>query len=64
LPHVLQGKRVLVAAHGNSLRALIMQLEKLSGEEIIKRELATGSPIIYRLTDDGEVADKIDFAEI
>jgi 2,3-bisphosphoglycerate-dependent phosphoglycerate mutase len=42
-------------AHGNSLRALIMALENLSGEEIIKRELGTGIPIIYRLRDDGGV---------
>src|SRR5262249_2463008 len=42
-PQVLQGKRVLVAAHGNSLRALIMVLEKLTPEQILKRELATGA---------------------
>jgi broad specificity phosphatase PhoE len=40
LPCVLRGKRTLVAAHGNSLRALIMVLEKLTPEQIIKRELA------------------------
>ncbi|MQT13125.1 2,3-bisphosphoglycerate-dependent phosphoglycerate mutase [Segnochrobactrum spirostomi] len=62
LPRVLKGERVLVAAHGNSLRALIMALEHLSGEEIIQRELATGSPIVYRLTQDGEIADKQDLA--
>lgn len=62
LPRVLKGERVLVAAHGNSLRALIMALEHLSGEEIIQRELATGSPIVYRLTEDGEIADKQDLA--
>jgi 2,3-bisphosphoglycerate-dependent phosphoglycerate mutase len=45
-----------VAAHGNSLRALIMKLENLSGEAIIKRELATGVPMIYRLNPDGSVA--------
>ncbi len=48
LPELKAGKTVLVAAHGNSLRALIMQLEGLSGEEIVARELATGVPIIYR----------------
>lgn len=62
LPRVLKGERVLVAAHGNSLRALIMALEHLSGEEIIQRELATGSPIVYRLTEDGEIAFKQDLA--
>jgi len=49
LPCVLRGERTLVAAHGNSLRALIMVLEKLSPEGILARELATGVPIIYRL---------------
>ena len=61
-PLVLQGKRVLVAAHGNSLRALIMVLEKLSPEGILKRELATGVPIIYRLNADSTVATKLDLA--
>ena len=59
-PDVKAGKNVIVAAHGNSLRALIMHLEGLSGEEIIKRELATGAPIIYRLTADGRVAERRD----
>jgi len=57
-PRVLAGERVLVSAHGNSLRALIMQLEGLSGEEIAGRELATGVPIVYRLNADGSVASK------
>jgi 2,3-bisphosphoglycerate-dependent phosphoglycerate mutase len=54
---VLKGDAVLVAAHGNSLRALVMALEGLSGEEILKRELATGVPLVYRLTPEGRVAD-------
>ena len=62
LPCVLRGERVLVAAHGNSLRALIMVLEKLSPEQILKRELATGVPIIYRLNADATVATKLDLA--
>ena len=62
LPQVLQGKRVLVAAHGNSLRALIMVLEQLSPEGIMKRELATGVPVIYRLNADSTVESKIDLA--
>jgi 2,3-bisphosphoglycerate-dependent phosphoglycerate mutase len=53
-------KNVLVAAHGNSLRALIMVLENLSGEEILKRELQTGAPIIYRLGADGRAIDRKD----
>jgi 2,3-bisphosphoglycerate-dependent phosphoglycerate mutase len=48
-PDVLSGKTVLVAAHGNSLRALIMAIEGLTPEEILKRELDTGVPIIYEL---------------
>ncbi len=55
-PAVKAGRNVIVAAHGNSLRALIMKLEGLSGEAIVKRELATGVPMIYRLTAEGAVA--------
>ncbi len=62
LPEVQAGKNVIVSAHGNSLRALIMQLEALSGEEILKRELATGVPMIYRLNADGTAADRRDLA--
>ena len=57
-PHVLRGETVLVAAHGNSLRALIMALDGLSGEEVVKVELGTGVPIIYRLNADSTVASK------
>lgn len=62
LPHVLRGQTTLVTAHGNSLRALIMVLEKLSPEGIMKRELLTGVPIIYRLRADSTVEDKRDLA--
>ena len=61
-PDVLAGKRVIVAAHGNSLRALIMKLEKLTPEQILKRELATGAPIVYRLDEKGEVVSHEDLA--
>lgn len=57
-PHVLRGRTVLVAAHGNSLRALIMALDGLSGDEVVKVELATGLPIVYRLNPDSTVASK------
>ncbi len=63
LPQVLRGQHVLVAAHGNSLRALVMVLERLSPEGILKREIGTGAPIIYRLNADALVASKIDLAE-
>jgi 2,3-bisphosphoglycerate-dependent phosphoglycerate mutase len=62
LPCVLRGERTIVAAHGNSLRALVMVLEKLSPETILKRELATGTPIIYRLNADATVASSKDLA--
>ena len=59
-PHMAQGKNVIVAAHGNSLRALIMILEGLSGDEILQRELATGAPIMFRLGADGRSIDRKD----
>jgi 2,3-bisphosphoglycerate-dependent phosphoglycerate mutase len=62
LPRVLRGERVLVAAHGNSLRALVMVLEKLSPEQILEREIGTGVPIIYRLDADATVKSKLDLA--
>src|SRR2546425_4226477 len=52
LPRVLRGEHVLVSAHGNSLRALVMVLEKLGPDGIIHRELQTGIPVIYRLNAD------------
>jgi 2,3-bisphosphoglycerate-dependent phosphoglycerate mutase len=60
LPRVLGGGNVLVSAHGNSLRALVMVLEKLSPKDIIAREIATGAPLIYRLNADSTVAEKQD----
>jgi 2,3-bisphosphoglycerate-dependent phosphoglycerate mutase len=62
LPRVLRGERTLVAAHGNSLRALVMVLDRLSPEAIVKRELATGVPILYRLQADSTVAERLDLA--
>ena len=58
LPDVLDGKRVLIAAHGNSLRALTMALDGMTAEEIVKTELATGVPVVYRLNADSTVASK------
>ena len=52
-PMVIKGQTILVAAHGNSLRALVMAIEGLTPEQILKRELATGEPVIYRLKADG-----------
>ncbi len=59
-PDLAAGRNVIVAAHGNSLRALIMQLEGLSPDEILKRELATGVPVIYTLKTDGGIAGRKD----
>jgi len=58
LPRVMRGERVLVAAHGNSLRALVMVLDGLTAETIPSLELATGIPLVYRLNADTTVASK------
>jgi 2,3-bisphosphoglycerate-dependent phosphoglycerate mutase len=62
LPRLLRGDNVLAAAHGNSLRALVMVLERLSPQQIVKREIATGLPLIYRLNADSTVAEKKELA--
>jgi 2,3-bisphosphoglycerate-dependent phosphoglycerate mutase len=59
-PDLTAGRNVLISAHGNSLRALIMRLEGLTGEQIIARELATGAPIIYRMRPDGVITERRD----
>jgi 2,3-bisphosphoglycerate-dependent phosphoglycerate mutase len=56
LPPVLRGDNAIVVAHGNSLRALVMVLERLSPEKIVGREIATGVPLVYRLNADSTVA--------
>ncbi|MFC2734527.1 MAG: 2,3-diphosphoglycerate-dependent phosphoglycerate mutase [Oribacterium sp.] len=58
LPEMRCGKRVLIAAHGNSLRALIMYFEKLTEEEIVSVNVPTGTPLVYRLDDEGKVIEK------
>ena len=60
LPQVLAGRTVLVAAHGNSLRALVMELEQMTPDQIIKLNIATGVPIIYTLDEHGRVLSKAD----
>lgn len=62
LPRVLKGERVLIAAHGNSLRALIKVLENLSVDQILKRELGTAVPVVYRLGETGEILSVVDLA--
>jgi 2,3-bisphosphoglycerate-dependent phosphoglycerate mutase len=57
---IRQNKSVLVVAHGNSNRSIVMALEDLSPEEIVKVELATGAPVVYELGKDGKVLSKSD----
>ena len=52
VPALRSGKRVLVSAHGNSLRALIKHLSNIGDEEIVGLEIPTGEPIVYELDDD------------
>jgi 2,3-bisphosphoglycerate-dependent phosphoglycerate mutase len=60
LSHLLQGENVLIAAHGNSLRSIIMMLDRLSPVEVMDLELGTGVPIVYDLDGAGEaIAKKI-----
>ena len=61
LPHVCDGKNILVAAHGNSLRSLIKYLDNISNENIVKLEIPTGAPIHYVINEDGSVKSKKDF---
>ena len=55
---IRKGRNVLVVAHGNSNRSIVMELDKLDGEAIMKVELPTGQPLVYELTDSGEVVSK------
>lgn len=59
LPHLMEGDNVLVAAHGNSLRAIMMGLEQLSPEEVVQLELGTGIPTVYDINEKGEVTGKV-----
>jgi len=58
LPRVMLGRRVLVSAHGNSLRALVMVLDHMTPKTIPSLELATGEPILYRLGEDTLMREK------
>ncbi|ACP27213.1 phosphoglycerate mutase 1 family protein [Sinorhizobium fredii NGR234] len=58
LPRVLAGEKVLVAAHGNSLRSLVMVLDRLTKEQVLNLNLATGVPMVYKLKADSTVASK------
>lgn len=58
LPRVMRGERAILSAHGNSLRALAMVLDRLGPEAVTKLEIATGAPIVYRLNADTTVASR------
>lgn len=58
MPQVKAGKAVIVAAHGNSLRSIVMQLDGLSREEVLALEIATGVPIVYKMDSGGAVLEK------
>jgi len=59
LPQVEAGHTVLVAAHGNSLRSIVMAIEQLTPDEILKRELATGEPVVYRIGKSGKLKERV-----
>ncbi len=59
LPRLKAGKTVLVAAHGNSLRAMVMAIEGLTPDEILKREIATGEPTVYKIGADGKLEERV-----
>ena len=63
LPKVISGSNILIAAHGNSLRSLIMQLDELSKEEILNLEIPTGAPIRYIFDEYGKVVEKFNLFE-
>ena len=54
-PQILVGKNILIAAHGNSLRALVMQLDNLSREEVLELNIPTGAPLLYEFDPKGNV---------
>ncbi len=58
VPYLIEGKTVLVSAHGNSLRALSMEIEGLSREEVVKLEIPTGKPVLYRFDNTMKLIDK------
>ncbi len=59
LPLLKEKSEILVAAHGNSLRALVMQLDKLNSDEVVKLEIPTGMPICYSINEHGQVKNKV-----
>jgi 2,3-bisphosphoglycerate-dependent phosphoglycerate mutase len=60
VPLLQAGKTVLIAAHGNSLRALVMAIENLTPEQILAREIGTGQPTIYKIGADGALEQRVE----
>ena len=58
LPKVVNGSNILIAAHGNSLRSLIMQLDDINEVDIVNLEIPTGAPIKYVFNEDGSILEK------
>jgi 2,3-bisphosphoglycerate-dependent phosphoglycerate mutase len=58
LPDVRKGETVIVAAHGNSLRSIVMHLDKLTREQVLELNLDTGVPIVYEIDAGGAVVSK------
>jgi len=54
-PYVLKNETILIAAHGNSLRALVMELEQLTKEQVLELNIPTGAPLLYELDKSGKV---------
>lgn len=58
IPMLKKGKNVIIAAHGNSLRSIVMELDKLSKEQVLELNIGTGEPIVYEIGKDGSVIQK------
>ena len=61
MPEVMKGKNVIVVAHGNSLRSVVMKLDNLTEDQVTKLNIPTGGPIVYRFNEDGTVASKEEY---
>ena len=56
-PELLAGRTILIVAHGNSLRALVMHLNKLTTEEVLELNIPTGAPLLYNVGENGKILD-------
>jgi len=58
LPEIKAGKNVLVAAHGNSLRSIVMFLDNMTKEQVLELNIPTGAPLLYDFDDKGKITGK------